>query len=299
VKAGSGSSRTVDTVLPALVAGLALLIIATGSLFATGTAARAYSPEIRQVGLEVDGRQRSYLLQPAQGLAPGSASALVVVLHQEGGTPRGVAAETALSGLRQQGVTLAYPAGVDRSWAAGACCGTPRDLGIDDVAFLDAVLVDVAEQVPVDRSRTAFVGYSSGGMLTYRFVCERPGALAVAIVVSGSLESSCADDIRTPDLLALHGKADGTVGFDQPKFIPALGMAPQPVVRSLDLLTRSAGCAAAPTTTRLADTEVRQWNGCRGGEVHAQLVDEVGHGWGPLEASRRTLEFLLTHLIER
>ena len=44
---------------------------------------------------------------------------------------------------------------------------------------------------PVDRARQALVGYSSGGMLTYRYVCARPGTLAAAVVVSGSLESPC------------------------------------------------------------------------------------------------------------
>ena len=295
----TAAPRSPRTLLAAALAGVALLATACGASSAAERPVRAYSPEVRDVAIEVDGRQRSYLLQPALGLEPGEKSALVVVLHQEGGTPAGVAAETALSGLREQGATLVYPAGLEQSWDAGACCGALKDKGVDDVAFLEALFADAAEQAPVDPERTALVGYSSGGMLTYRYVCERPGTLAAAVVVSGSLESHCGDGISTPDVLALHGKADGTIGFDRPKFIKALGLAPRPVVSTLGVLTRVAGCTPAPTTTREASTEVRQWGGCRGGVVEAQLVEGAGHGWGKLDASRRTSEFLLTHLMER
>jgi polyhydroxybutyrate depolymerase len=237
---------------------------------------------------------------PALGLPAGDQAALVVVLHQEGGTPAGVASETALQDLRRRGAALAYPAGVDRSWDAGACCGTSSEQGIDDVAFLDAVLEDVPSQAPVDADRAALVGYSSGGMLTYRYVCQRPGRLAAAVVVSGSLESDCDESISTPDVLALHGKLDGTIGLDQARFIAALGLAPRAAVSSLGILTRSAGCDDVPATTAQDDAEVREWSGCRGGgRVQAQLVPGAGHGWATLDASRRTLDFLGERLLAR
>lgn len=291
----SSLPRRPRTLLPAVLAGLALL--ATACATSSASEPRTYDLAERDVTVQVDGRDRSYLLHPVQGLPPGERSALVVVLHQEGGTPEGVAAETGLADLRQQGATLVYPAGVDSSWDAGACCGTSKEAGVDDVAFLEAVFEDAAEQAPVDPRRTALVGYSSGGMLTYRYVCERPGTLAAAVVVSGSLEIDCGDGITTPDVLALHGKSDGTIGFNRPKFITALGLAPRPVVSTLNVITRSAGCAASPTTTEDDGTEVRQWAGCRGGDVQAQLVNGGGHGWAKLDASRRTSEFLRTHLI--
>jgi polyhydroxybutyrate depolymerase len=284
------------TLLSALLSGVALFATACGA--SSAAEPRVYSGEVRDVTLEVDGQERSYLLRPAEQLAPGERSALVMVLHQEGGTPDGVAAETGLDALRRQGATLVYPAGVDASWDAGACCGEPGQDEVDDVAFLDAVRADAAEQAPVDPERTALVGYSSGGMLTYRYVCERPGVLAAAVVVSGSLESPCDDEITTPDVLALHGKSDGTIGFDQPKFIQALGLAPRPVVSTLGIFTKSAGCPESPTTELLPDAEVRRWVGCRGGEVEARLVPGAGHGWAKLDASRRTTDFLLTHVLQ-
>ena len=121
-----------------------------------------------------------------------------------------------------------------------------------------------------------------------------------AVVVSGSLESDCGSDITTPDVLALHGKLDGTIGLNRPRFIKALGLAPRPAVSSLVILTMSAGCDAVPATSELVDAELRQWAGCRGGgSVQAQLVPEAGHSWSNLDASRRTLAFLDDHLLAR
>ena len=292
--ARSSAPRSWRSLLPAVLACLAVLATACGATPSADPAGT--STEARSVTFEADGRMREYLLQPAQGLPAGERSAVVVVLHQEGGTPEGVAAETDLAALRDGGATLVYPAGIDRSWDAGACCGTPRQAGVDDLKFLDALLADVARQTPVDEARTALVGYSSGGMLTYRYVCARPGRLAAAVVVSGSLESPCGQRISVPDVLAVHGKLDGTIGLVRPVFIKALGLAPRPAESTLGIVTRSAGCSA-PRTTRLPDAEQRRWEDCRGGDVEALLVADAGHGWGNLDASRRTREFLTTHLL--
>jgi polyhydroxybutyrate depolymerase len=284
--------RGARRVLPLLAVAVALLAAgcasADGATVPTDTATR-------DVSLRVDGRERSYLLEPALDLRGKDAAALVIVLHQEGGTPRGVAAETELQDLRKSGATLAYPAGVDNSWDAGACCGTPSRQGVDDVQFLDAVIQDVSKRTPVDSRRTALVGYSSGGMLTYRYVCARRGTLAAAVVVSGSLESSCDDEITVPDVLALHGKKDGTIGLTKPVFVKELQISPRPAASSLQILTRQAACSTRPTR-RTPSLEVKTWD-CRGGVIEARLVPDAGHGWGGLGASTSTREFLRDQLL--
>jgi polyhydroxybutyrate depolymerase len=277
-----------------VVALAALALLAAGCGLSTATAGQGTAS--RTVQLRVDGRTRSYLLEPALAVPSGKRAALVAVLHQEGGTPEGVAKETALQALRRSGATLVYPAGVDHSWDAGKCCGVPSRQGVDDVRFLDAVFRDAARQTPVDPHREALVGYSSGGMLTYHYVCARPGHLAVAVVVSGSLESPCDAGISVPDVLTVHGKADGTIGLNRPIFISKLGLAPRPAASTLGILTSSAGCGKS-VTTQAYGAEVRRWAGCRGGTVEALLIPDAGHGWRNLDASRRTLAFLRQRLL--
>jgi polyhydroxybutyrate depolymerase len=291
--------RTASLRLRPRLAQLAVALCALGVLVAgcaAPLASAAPATSSRTVQLRVDGRERSYLLEPALSVPRGKRAALVAVLHQEGGTPEGVAKETALQDLRRAGATLVYPAGVDHSWDAGKCCGVPSRQGVDDVRFLDAVFRDAARQTSVDTRREALVGYSSGGMLTYHYVCARPGRLAVAVVVSGSLESPCHEGITVPDVLTLHGKRDGTIGLNRPIFITALGLAPRPAASTLGILTTSAGCGKS-VTTHAFGAEVRRWAGCRGGTVEALLIPDAGHGWGTLDASRRTLAFLRLRLL--
>jgi polyhydroxybutyrate depolymerase len=280
-------------------APLVLLVLAVAVVLA-GCGSSAAAPVVPVAGdhaLQVDGRDRSYLLRPAQGLVAGRRAAVVVVLHQEGGTARQVADETELTGLTAQGATLVYPEGVDHSWDAGTCCGLPSREGVDDVAFLDAVIKDVEARTPVDPRRAALVGYSSGGMLAYHYVCARPGALRAAVVVSGSLESPCAPDISVPDVLTLHGQKDGTIGLERSRFISALGLSPRPVSGTLRELTASAGCDA-PVTSAEPGAAVYRWSGCRGGVVEAKVIAGAGHGWGNLGASARTAEFLRDQLLQ-
>jgi polyhydroxybutyrate depolymerase len=284
--------RTARPALP-IVALTLLSLLAAGC---GAAAAASQGTSSRTVKLRVDGRERSYLLEPALTVPVGKKPALVAVLHQEGGTPEGVAKETGLQELRRAGATLVYPAGFDHSWDAGKCCGVPSREGVDDVRFLDAVFADAAKQTPIDKHREALVGYSSGGMLTYHYVCARPGHLAVAVVVSGSLESPCDAGITVPDVLTLHGKDDGTIGLNRPIFITKLGLAPRPAASTLGILTTSAGCGKGVTTQAYGE-EIRRWSGCRGGTVEAFLIPDAGHGWGNLDASRRTLAFLRLRLL--
>ena len=98
--------------------------------------------------------------------------------------------------------------------------------------------------------RTALVGYSSGGMLTYRYVCARPGTLAAAVVVSGSLESPCAQRRQRPRRPhparqeGRHHRARAVLVHQGPR-----RCRPKPVSKTLRELTASAGCGAPVTST--------------------------------------------------
>jgi len=74
-----------------------------------------------------------------------------------------------------QGFTVVYPDGVDRAWnVGGGCCGVPGRDGVDDVAFLRAVVEQMDGIVPggVDPSRVYATGISNGGLMAYRLACD-------------------------------------------------------------------------------------------------------------------------------
>ncbi|MCA1711184.1 MAG: hypothetical protein LC789_05905 [Actinobacteria bacterium] len=240
----------------------------------------------RVVRLTVGHRERGYLLLPALGMS-GQRAALLVVLHQDIGSARAVAEGLGLDALRRKGVTLAYPAGVGGSWNAGSCCGVARSEGVDDVAFVDAVLDDVGRRVPVDPQRRALLGYSGGGMLAYRVLCERHPDLVAAVEVSGSLESNCPDQVTLPDLLSVHGALDGTIGLSKGIRVTHLGMTPRPVLSTLSEITARAACGPRTTADRRG-ARYLHWDGCRGGStLDVQIVGDAGHGWDDIGAAGR------------
>lgn len=158
---------------------------------------------------------RAYALaepNTAQTVLSGPAP-LVIALHGLYEAPASFASEsrlTSYSGAHH--FVLAYGEGRKGKWNAGSCCAGART---DDMQYLVDVLVDVSKRASIDRRRVYVVGFSAGGMLALKAVCERPDLFAAAGVMSGALMTRCA---ATPPrrtaavhVRQLHGAADPTV----------------------------------------------------------------------------------------
>ena len=250
----------------------------------------------RRITRQVGGLERAYFLLPALGLEPGEQAALLVVLHQDVSSGREIAVDLGLDTLRRHGVTLAYPNGFGGSWNSGACCGIAAEKQVDDVGFVNAVIEDVGRRTPIDPTRRALLGYSGGGMLAYRLLCQPHPALIAAVEINGSLEAHCANGLKLPDVLSIHGEKDGSVGLTSSRFVKHLGMAPRSVVSTLAAVTGQAGCGDRRESTE-GDVEVWRWTGCRGGgSVEAQIVPDAGHGWADVGGAQRALTWLLPRL---
>ena len=250
----------------------------------------------RRVTLEVGGLERAYFLLPALGLDPGEEAALLVVLHQDVSSGREIAVDLGLDTLRRHGVTLAYPNGFGGSWNSGACCGIAAEQEVDDVGFVNAVIEDVSRHTAVDESRRALLGYSGGGMLAYRLLCQPHPELLAAVEINGSLEAHCANGLELPDVLSIHGEKDGSVGLTSSRFVRHLGMAPRSVTSTLTNVTGQAGCGEKRTRTE-GEVDVWSWSGCRGGgSVEAHIVPDAGHGWADVGGAQRALTWLLPRL---
>jgi polyhydroxybutyrate depolymerase len=192
---------------------------------------------------------------------------------------------------------VAYPDGVDRTWNAGACCGPPRDRGIDDVGFLDALVSTLRRDDGVGDVYA--VGFSNGAMMSYAWACARPGALAGIGSVAGALTVGCPAPAPLT-VVAVHGTRDGRVPI-------AGGRGPSGVLfPSLDAtltpFRTAAACpaSAAPSVEGPARVDARM---CAGHAVVSDVVDGLPHVWpgagpdagttaGPLDATG----FLWAHL---
>jgi polyhydroxybutyrate depolymerase len=247
----------------------------------------------------VDGRERTFR-RYLPGDAPAGPRPLVVVLHGALGT--GTQAESAYgwnAEAARAGFVVAYPDGVGRTWAAGpGCCGPAARDGVDDVAFLEAVVTAVGAEVPLDPDRIYLAGISNGGMLAYRAACAG-GSFAAIGVVAGTLVGPCPAP-RPISVLHIHGTADRTVPYDGGPGLrdnDGTGRNPvkidgPPVTELVGRWRSAAGCPAPEVCTEGPVT--RSTADCPGGRaVELITIAGAGHQWPgsavPDERIRRLL----------
>ncbi|MHA3978603.1 CE1 family esterase [Halovulum sp. GXIMD14794] len=151
--------------------------------------------------------ERSYHVLPPDGWD--GQSPLPVLMHFHGWKRQGtvVVEHPRIAGAtRERGVLLVAPNGERRTWDFWRP-ETP------DVAFARAVLEDVAERYPVDRSRIYVSGYSYGSAMAWRFVCQDGADVAALLAVAGTL----LQDTHCPEapgaVRHVHGTSDTVMDF--------------------------------------------------------------------------------------
>ena len=289
--------RRPRTVLVPLLAALLSLPFAGCSLFG-------------DVDLDVDGVRAAYVDVPTDAgrrealvvepdalaaASDGSTFPMVVALHGFRSDAEQMARITGLPlEARDRRFLAVFGVGLDKSWNAGSCCGSSATDGVDDVAYLQALVLTMLSRYPVDRARVYLLGYSNGAMLAYRFLCASPAIVTSVASVAGTNTTGCRMTEPRP-FLQVSGDDDPIVPVDGSKVPTAPGVGPTPSVRlSVDGVADDLGCPR-PTTLRLGPVVEQRRAPCRGGvEVVFDLVHAISHGWpvgGPFSTTRRVLQF--------
>jgi len=178
---------------------------------------------------------------------------LVLLLHGLYQRPSTVEDATAAASFSDaNGFTLVYPVGTHEAWNAGGCC---RHDTANDVGYLVDLVHYVATLTPVDLHRVYIWGFSNGGMMAWRAVCQTRGVFAGAGVVAGALLVPCPAPVHVVDL---HGAADHTVPF----------------FGGYSTYTRTVFPDSANERRRLAP----------GSTLQVVLLKDLGHRWPPLRA---------------
>jgi polyhydroxybutyrate depolymerase len=148
---------------------------------------------------------------------------LLVVIHGAGAS-----AESVRSWIEPDSMTDAagfiavYPDGIERSWdvGCGACtpAGTRR---IDDVLFVNTLIGQLADSLPVDPERVLLVGHSLGAQFVHHYACTSSRSPAGAVAVSGLMlrrqSVGCRPRARFPVML-IHGDADPVLAWEGSPF---------------------------------------------------------------------------------
>lgn len=285
----------------AAVAGAALALAACGTdtqpdpgLSPPSEDTSTATPLRAERRVTVDGTQRRYdVVMPAGD----EAVPAVIALHDAGNTIDGIKEATQLDrAALQHGFAAVFPAAVaqaERTWNAGFCCGVGPSVGVDDMAFLEALVDELASDERIDGERIHLAGVSNGAVMAYHYACRHPEHIAGVGSVAGTMNPDTCEPSAPVPVLEIHGTADQVVPFDggaMPEFV----MATRPAMGAEALTRRWAelnDCAGQPATTGEAPVSRTVWDRCdNGASVQLIAVDEGGHTWyapgfGPVQGA--------------
>jgi polyhydroxybutyrate depolymerase len=242
--------------------------------------------------IETGHYERTYVLHLPPGSTRLMPTPLVLALHGWPMTADQMSNVTHLSAVADtHGFAVLFPQGYARSWSVPGGAPTPaHNAGIDDVAFVSALLDSVGPRYGLDTSRVTAAGISNGGYLVQVLGCALAGRLAGIVPVAAPIRNPptvACNPSRPISVLEIVGSDDqdagsfpGTLAFwSRTDKCPNAGIA--------GALPDVAHDGTTVTTISLT--------GCSGGtEVTGYLVNGGGHAWPGGEALGSVDEFGVT-----
>jgi polyhydroxybutyrate depolymerase len=268
---------------------LAALLPLAGFGYAPAAAAPADPPGVLTFGELA----RTYVLH----VPPAPHSGLVLNLHGAGQTGAVQAGLTNYNAVADRyGFVVAYPDGIDLSWADGRGASVPDRQGVDDVGFLAALIDRLSAEFAIPPGRVFVTGMSAGAFMANRLACDRADLVSAIAPVAGTLGSGvpCAPS-RPVSVLAIHGTGDPVVPFGGGPMVGRGGPSDILSAPALAERWRQADGCPGPFIAPAAAGPVR-WStsaGCAGGtEVALVSIDGGPHIWpAAMDASAASGQF--------
>jgi polyhydroxybutyrate depolymerase len=277
------------------VSGAALLLslnlVACGGGGGSGESSDPPTPAAAQdlsASLESGGRTRTYLARVPAKSDSLDARPLVIVLHGGNGSGASIRTVTGFDAVADaNGFVVAYPDGYSNSWNDGRGTTDAEEAGVDDVAFVSALIDDVAARTPIDLRRVYVTGISNGGMMSIRLACQLSNRIAAAAPVAANmpdlLTANCAPARAVP-MMFVHGdldpllpRAGGVVPFGD-------GSSVLSTDASVAFWNDRNGCSSTPASTTTIDPAVDgtsiayvRYAPCTG-QAENRFYDVVGGG---------------------
>ncbi len=238
--------------------------------------------------LEVNGLDRQYRVL-APPVNDGSPLPLVLVFHGGGMTSKMMAQWTWFhEEASRQGYLVAYLDGTRVLWFFGIWnvgSEPPQTAaekkGIDDVAYVRAVIGDLRKQYNIDPRRIYATGVSLGGMFSYHLACTMPDTFAAIAVVAGSMTTARCAPNSPVAVMVIHGVEDQnvTISGERGKHTAKDHVWP-PVRRGLQFWSRKNGCAGVPQETfRSGEAACWSYGPCASDMGLEYCAVRGGHHW--------------------
>ncbi len=166
-----------------------------------------------------DSLQRQYLMYLPSSYQENNNYPLVINFHGFEGQINQYATYADMRSLADsENFILVYPQGADLDgsphWNA-ALLGGDNKSDIDDLGFIESLILKLSSRNLIDLERVYMVGYSNGGMMSYAMACHKSNLIAAIASISGTMLyiSNCEPNRSIP-LLNIHGTADPTLPYN-------------------------------------------------------------------------------------
>lgn len=267
---------------------------------------------------EVQGfEKRPYLVDLPEVFNTATRTGVVLALHGGGGKAAGMhefmcpdGDEESPGCMRtmagERGLVVVYPNGTSsrfargvRTWNGGGgiddwqcVSGRACESGVDDMAYFDALLDDLASWMTVDENRVFATGISNGAAIAHRLACERADRIAAIVAVGGGNQLAVAQGClpsRPVPVMQIHGTEDPCWPFEGG--VAAVCVQKDEKVKvsvpvSIDTWASTNGCTKVRTQDWPDDTDdglttTRETHsGCdEGAEVILMKIEGGGHTW--------------------
>jgi polyhydroxybutyrate depolymerase len=261
---------------------------------------------------------RPYLLHLPGGSAPSAPAPVVLVLHGGAGSAAGMRQITCPNGdltssgcmdalADREGFYSVYPSGTPspfvpnaHTWNAGGGTGTWECVSglacssnVDDIAYFNALLDDLAGSYPVDPRRVFATGFSDGAAMTHRLGCELSSRIAAIAPIAGGNQyetsAPCSPGSLVP-VLEMHGTADPCWAFDggTAACLAQDGKSKVDIPGSVAAWAQIDDCTGPPAVANLPDsdptdgtqTQSQTYGTCHSGVgVVLYVIAGGGHTW--------------------
>ncbi len=272
-------------VLVVVVVGLGFIGSFAFSFNLFGNFTRGVKTE--RVDITFQGVERHYIVAHPRRVK--GTPQILVMLHGGGFSDRAMQSRTGADGLVGKSNFVIYPEATDGIkvipgtqglWNAGDCCGEAAENGVDDVAFIEAVVDQVRAEYGISTSKFYVAGLSNGGMMAYKLACEIPERLNGVASVAGTIAEPNCQPADTVPLLHIHALDDQAVLYDG-------GCGPdctsghdhQSVADAVDFWAAEAGCGdATKVTYDKSGGSCVTYRGCDA-PVSLCTLNSGGHEW--------------------
>jgi polyhydroxybutyrate depolymerase len=242
--------------------------------------------------IKTGGRERFYEIHVPRSYDKSKPTPVVLGFHGGGGYPGAVRHQSGMDKVSdREGFLVVYPAGTGRLfddrllvWNDGRPAKDSSANKVDDVAFVAALLDDLAKFFNVDAKRVYSTGISNGALMSYRLAQQLSDRIAAIGPVSGqrAVNEFFQAPPRCVPIIHFHGKEDNYAPFEGGEPARSNFKAGfKPVAEALGSWIAHNGCSyQSAATKRVGKALETAYKKCRNDcEVVLWTLEDGGHAW--------------------